>query len=287
MSWFNKVDADFDLTKLIFRGISALENSQVVPSYIGHGRGKVQQTPIIWMQDRDLLLAKETDRYRFKSLSPARVAIYTPQMIAYELLDEQLFMYLASVFPPSLSKIGTNKAVEKIKNFINESLDPSHRANLLKLRSLIEMIDKIRLDNFRKKTEFKQFLDKNKHFWLTELHKFIAYARKLGLTRQAWSTNQYAVLDSMLQKMILIVDSDRGKLSQDVIDYIEGLERFLLMPISEAIKPEVDLHRTDRKGDLFYMTFYEIISHKILLDTEDNRQDFFGSPIKSVAKFHH
>lgn len=285
MKILDQYNATLDLAKLILRGISALQNSHAVSSYIGrriikpnpHLSDKDTGHPVTWMQDQDLLISTESSKFSFKTLYPARVEVLTPQHIAYNLLDEQLFMYLSLLVPSRMSKNNKSRAEAQIRKFIDISLDPGTRANLVTLRSIIELIESIRLENYLKVQKFKEFLDTKDHFWFRELWRFNSYARRLGLKKQVWNATHYAIADSMLQDMILAVDSDRGTLTEDVINYVSKLEQFLLLPISEAIKLKVDPSARNRKENPFYVTLYKIINHNSRTSSD---QEFFMIPRK-------
>jgi hypothetical protein len=273
MSGMTRTSEGLDLVKLILLGISALRDPQQMSSYIHNSE----------FAD----ISKEnkiTHKYfKFKSLSPTVVAILPPSFIAYDLLNEQLDMYFSRFIAANLDEINRAAAKKTMQEFINICLDPCTRSNLDRLVTLVKTIDNICLENHRKRVEFKKFLDRGVLLKLLELQKFNNFARLLGVTQRAWSTNHYIVLDSMLQQMLVTVDNGKVVVSDNIRDYVYNLEKFLLMPIGESLKPMVDPRGKKSDEYVFCNAFYKLISSRMQLDAE---QEFFMLPLskKGVSR---
>ncbi len=274
-----------DLATAILKGIVALDNPNSATSYINDS-SFVRDTNYeehlflsnVWLNE-----SRRANKYRcFRSISPAAIAVRPTQFITYNLLNEQLFIYFTKLLPEYISKNQDHPGTKQVQSFIDECIDLSKKDNLQKTRTLINSIESIRIDNIQTKSKFKLYLDGKSYLHFSELKKFNATAKQLGVKLRAWSTTDYVTLDKMLQQMVEAVHYADQTILASVVDYVGFLEQFLLMPISEAIKPLVDPRVKERQGDTFYIEFFKVLRYCVDLS---EAQEFFMLKPKHTVRF--
>ncbi len=294
MGGIKRDSKNFDLPTLLFSGIDAFKDPKKVPTYTNNSKflniSTGKQSPITLIKHA-ILHHGNDEYYKFKILTPYSLEVSVPELITYELFNEQLYMYFTRFIPVNVSGNNRTEAENAVQEFIDICLETSNqpnldcsRHNLDKLGALIKAIDGICLENCRRRVAFKKFLEAEGLVIFLQLQRFNKVAKYLGIKHNVHSTDDYEMLDIMLEEMVEQVDRDRNQIPQAIIEYVRHLENLLLLPVSEALKPMVDSNIRTLEDNAFYLSFYKLLKVSTALTLEPE-QEFFMQPVRKHGRF--